>query len=224
MDVPGFRLELCGGTHVSRTGDIGLFHIISEGGVAAGVRRIEALTGEGALEYVRTQEDAARAASNELRTAVDRLPDAIRRIQEERKRLERELEAARRELARARAGDLTTRAREIAGVQVLAAELDATPAALRDEADRLRDKLGTALVVLGSRSGGKVALVATVSRDIAGKRLHAGHIVRTVAGMVGGGGGGRPDMAQAGGRDGDALPAALERVYELAAEALGGDA
>jgi len=222
VDVPGFSLELCGGTHASRTGDIGLFHIISEGGVAAGVRRIEALTGQGALHFVRTQEDAARAASAELRTSVDQLPDAIRRIQDDRRRLEKELDAARRELARAQAGDLTTDAREIGGVQVLAAELDADAAALRDEADRLRDTLGTALVVLGSRAGGKVALVATVSKEIAGKKLHAGNIIREIARMVGGGGGGRPDMAQAGGRDGDALPGALARVYDLATSALEG--
>ncbi len=222
INVPGFSLELCGGTHVSRTGDIGLFRIVSEGGVAAGVRRIEALTGEGALAYVRGMDDAASTAARELRTSPDQLPDAVRRILEDRKRLEKLLEQAKAELARAQAGDLSADARDIGGVKVIAAELPADAKALREEAERLRDKLGSAVVVLGSRAGGKVALVAAVSKDLAGKRFHAGNIIKEVAGMVGGGGGGRPDMAQAGGRDADALPGALERVYAIAEEAAAG--
>jgi len=216
IDVPGVSLELCGGTHAWRTGDIGLFRIVSEAGVAAGVRRIEAQTGEGAMDWIRGRDQAATEAARELRTSPAALVEAIRRIVEDRRTLERELEQARRELARAVAGDLSGQAREIGGVKVLSVEFAGDPAALRDEADRLRDKLGSAVVVLGSRAEGKVQLVAAVSKDLADKRFHAGNIIREIAALIGGGGGGRPDMAQAGGRDPDALPAALERVYALA--------
>ncbi|MCB9777844.1 MAG: alanine--tRNA ligase [Alphaproteobacteria bacterium] len=221
IDVPGFSLELCGGTHAGRTGDIGLFRILAESGVAAGVRRIEALTGLGALQHVRSREAATDAVAGELRTPIEQLPDAVRRIVEERKRLERELDQARTELARAQAGDLTDGAREIDGVRVVSAEFAGDPKGLRDEADRLRDSLGTSVVVLGSRAGGKVQLIVAVSKDLAGKRAHAGNLIRELAQMVGGGGGGRPDMAQAGGKDPDALPAALEQAYSLVGAQLG---
>ena len=210
-----FSTELCGGTHARRTGDIGLFRITSESGVAAGVRRIEGLTGPGAMDWARTRDAAAQSLSDTLRTPVGELPDALERLLAEKKRLEKELDAAKRELARASAGDLTEHAREVDGIQVLAAEFQGDAAAMRDEADRLRQKLGTALVVLGSRAGGKVLIIAAATKDIAGKRVHAGKIVGAVAKQVGGGGGGRPDMAQAGGRNADALPDALESVYGM---------
>jgi len=221
VDVPGFSTELCGGSHARKTGDIGLFRITSEAGVAAGVRRIEARTGTGALHYVRVRDDAVQAAAAVLRTQPEALADSIRRIVEDRKTLERQLEQARLDLARAQAGDLSEQARDIGGVQVVAAEFSGDPGALREEADRVCSKLGTCLVVLGSRAGGKVKLVTVVSKDLAGKRFHAGHIIRELAGMVGGGGGGRPDMAQAGGKNGDALPKALNRVFEIAQAAAG---
>ena len=219
VSVGDFSIELCGGTHASRTGDIGLFRITSESGIAAGVRRIEAVTGSGALAYVRRRDKAAVAAATRLRAPIEELPEALDRVVAERKRLEKELDVARRELARATAGDLSTEAREIDGIQVLAAEIPGDAGTLRDEADRLRTQLGTALVVLGSREGGKVVLVAAATPDIAGKRVHAGKIVGAVAKLVGGGGGGRPDMAQAGGRNPDALPGALEHVYTLVGSA-----
>ncbi|MED5370027.1 MAG: alanine--tRNA ligase [Myxococcota bacterium] len=214
MGTPGFSTELCGGTHVSATGDIGLFKITSESGVAAGVRRIEAVTGAGAMAWVRARDAAATAAASSLRASVDQLPEAIERLQADRKRLEKELSELRTKLARQAAGDLSSQAREIDGIKVLAAELPADVDTLRKEADRLRDKLGTALVVLATRQGG-VKIIAAATKDVAGKRVHAGNIVREVAKAVGGGGGGRPDMAQAGGKDPEKLPEALELVYTL---------
>ncbi|MCP4806606.1 MAG: alanine--tRNA ligase [Proteobacteria bacterium] len=215
VEMGEFSTELCGGTHARRTGDIGLFRITSESGVAAGVRRIEGLTGPGAMAWARARDNAAQSASDALRTPIDELPQALERLLGERKRLEKELDSAKRELARASAGDLTEHAREIDGIQVLAAEFQGDASSMRDEADRLRQQLGTALVVLGSRADGKVVIIAAATKDIAGKRVHAGKIVGAVAKQVGGGGGGRPDMAQAGGRNADALPAALESVYGM---------
>ena len=219
--MAGFSVELCGGTHAGRTGDIGLFRIVSESGVAAGVRRIEAVTGPGALELVRARDASGALAASKLRSSLEGLPEAIERVLADRKRLEKELDGLRRELARVSAGDLADEAREIGGIQVLAAQIPGDASVLRDEADRLRDQLGSALVVLGSVDGDKVLLIAAVTKDIAGKRLHAGKIVGRVAKLVGGGGGGRPDMAQAGGKDGAALPGALEQVYAFVKADLG---
>ncbi|MCK6524479.1 DHHA1 domain-containing protein, partial [Myxococcota bacterium] len=207
--------ELCGGTHARRSGDIGLFRVLSESGVAAGVRRVEAVTGVEALRVTRERDAGAMAAADRLRVPVQQLDDAIERLQADRRRLEKELEAARRELARATAGDVLSRAKDINGVKVLAMEIPGDTNTLRDEADRLREQLGSGLVVLGSRSTGSVLLIAATTKDLAGKRVHAGNIVRDLAKMVGGGGGGRPDMAQAGGPNVAALPEALERVYSL---------
>jgi len=217
VDVPGFSLELCGGTHARRTGDIGLFRIQSEGGVAAGVRRLEAQTGPGALAWVRTRDAALKGATGLLRTGADGLVAGVQRLLDDRRRLGSELDALKVELARAQAGDLTDAVREVDGLKVLAAEFSGDPGALRDEADRLRDQIGSGVVVLGSRAKGRVQLVVAVTKDIAGKRVHAGKLIKSVAQLVGGGGGGRPDMAQAGGKNADALPGALEKVYELVA-------
>ncbi|MFT5686756.1 MAG: alanyl-tRNA synthetase [Myxococcota bacterium] len=215
ISVPGFSTELCGGTHVSATGDIGLLRITSESGVAAGVRRIEAVTGTGALSWLRKRTEAAAKAAAQLKVKPEALADSVSKLQDDRKRLERELDKLKSEMARLQAGDLTDGVREIDGIKVLAAEMEADASSLRNEAERLRDQLGTAVVVLGSRVGGSVKLAVMVSKDIAGKKVHAGKLVKQIAEMVGGRGGGRPDMAQAGGPNGDALPAALEKVYEL---------
>ncbi|MDG1480831.1 MAG: alanine--tRNA ligase [Myxococcota bacterium] len=215
VGVPGFSTELCGGTHVSATGDIGLLRITTESGVAAGVRRIEAVTGTGALSWLRKRTEAAAKAAAQLKVKPEALVDSVGRLQDDRKRLEREMDKLKAEMARLQAGDLTDGVREINGIKVLAAEMDAAPAALRNEAERLRDQLGTAVVVLGTRAGGSVKLAVMVSKDIAGKKVHAGKLVKQIAELVGGRGGGRPDMAQAGGPNGDALPAALETVYTL---------
>ncbi len=215
VDMAGFSIELCGGTHAVRTGDIGLFRITNESSVAAGVRRIEAETGLSAVNTIKAQDQVVAQAAVLLKSPAAQFPEAISRILEDRKRLSQELDKLKRELARAESGDLTTQARDINGIQVLAAEVNVDAKALRDEADRLRDILGCAVVVLGSREGGSVKLVVTVSKEIAGSRVHAGNLIRQVAGMVGGGGGGRPDMAQAGGKNPEALPEALAAVYGL---------
>jgi len=210
-------IELCGGTHVQRTGDIGPFRILSEGGIAAGVRRIEAQTGTGALRWVREREANLEAASKALRTSPDKLADQLERLLAEKKALQKELEIIKRDAAREASGNLMDQARTINDLSVLAAQLEGDPATLREEAERLRDKLGErAVVVLGAATaGGRVLLVACVSKGIAGKRVHAGNLLKKVAQQVGGGGGGRPDMAQAGGRKPENLPEALASVYEL---------
>jgi len=211
--VPGFSTELCGGTHCRRTGDIGPFHITSESGIAAGVRRIEAQTGMGAHRWVQAHLDTLNATAARLRTSPDNVLPSLQRLQDERKKLERELESARRELAKRAAGDLLSQARDIDGVKVLAAEFDGD---LREQADRLRDQLGTALVVLVARRGAKVQLLAAATKDIAGSRVHAGKVIQEIAPLVGGRGGGRPDMAQGGGVDTAGISAALERAYDVA--------
>ncbi len=210
-------IELCGGTHVARTGDIGLFRILSEGGIAAGVRRIEAQTGTGALAWIRQREQALQLASSALRTKPEQLAEQVERLLAEKKALSKQLEAQKREAARAASGSLVSQAQRIDDLIVLAAELEGDAGTLREEAERLRDKLGErSVVVLGARTAaGRVQLVACVSKPIAGKRVHAGNLVKKVAKQVGGGGGGRPDMAQAGGRKAEFLEQALQSVYDL---------
>jgi len=215
VSIGDFSMELCGGTHASASGEIGLFRITSESGIAAGVRRIEAVTGSGAMEWVRARDQAAERSAQQLRSTIIDLPSALERLLAEKKRLEKELDATRRELARNAAGDLLEQAREVNGVRILAAEVPGDASMLRDEADRARSKLKSVLVVLGSRSEGSVQLVAAATPDLVERGVHAGNIIRDVAKIVGGGGGGRPDMAQAGGRNPDALPGALEKVFEL---------
>jgi alanyl-tRNA synthetase len=212
-----FSVELCGGTHVRRTGDIGMFRITSESSVAAGVRRIEAVTGSKALSWTRARDEQVMLVADRLKAKPDTLEASVTRLIEERKRLEKELSTLQRTLAQQHSADLATQARLVGGIQVLAAELSVDAATLRDEADRLRDSLGSSVVVLGSRMDDSVKLVATVSKDLAGTQVHAGKLIKQVAKLVGGGGGGRPDMAQAGGRHPDALPDALEAVYGLVA-------
>jgi alanyl-tRNA synthetase len=218
VSVPGFSVELCGGTHVARTGDIGLFKILSESGVAAGVRRLEAQTGFGALAVVREMEDRLEAATRELKAPSDQLLAAIGKMLIEKKAAERAHDKLKRDLAAAAAGDLADSAREIEGVKVLAGRFDGD---LREQGDRLRDQLGTSLVVLAAERGPKVQLLVAASKDIAGKRVHCGNIVKELAPMVGGRGGGRPDMAQAGGGDPSGIEAMLAKAWEVAAAALG---
>lgn len=219
ISIPGFSVELCGGTHASATGDIGLFRITGESGISAGVRRIEAVTGMGALHYIRARDNAAQTAARTLKTSTAELPQSIQRLQDGRRQLERELERLKQELAVERAKGLRNSARDVGGIQVIAAQLDTDANTLRTTAEWLRDSLQrSAVVVLGSAEGDAVKLVAMVSKDISGKQAHAGNIIRAVAKMVGGGGGGRPDMAQAGGRNVQQLPQALDAVFSLVGE------
>ncbi|BAU48016.1 alanyl-tRNA synthetase [Sulfurifustis variabilis] len=215
-----FSLELCGGTHVHRTGDIGFFKIVSEGGVAAGVRRVEAVTGPGALEYVRGIEDRLGRIAELVRGGREEAVAKVEQLQGRLRGLEKELEGLRAQLASGSGSSLLDQVREIKGVKVLAAQLDgADVKTLREAMDRLKDKLGRAAIVLAAVSEGKVTLIAGVTKDLTGK-VNAGELVNHVATHVGGRGGGRADMAQAGGTKPEGLPAALEAVTGWVAERL----
>ncbi len=208
----GSSKELCGGTHVSRTGDIGLFKIIGESGVAAGVRRIEAVTGDNALAYVQEQQALLAEAANALKTPAQELPARITQALDSVKALEKELARLKSKLAASQGDDLVAQAQDIKGAKVLAVALDgADVAALRETMDKLRDKLKSAAIVLASVADGKVTLIAGVTPDLVGK-VKAGELVNSVALQVGGKGGGRPDMAQAGGTQPENLAAALASV------------
>jgi alanyl-tRNA synthetase len=212
LRMSDFSVELCGGTHVCRTGDIGLFKIVSEAGVAAGVRRIEAVTGRRALEWVEQTEDNLQQIAELLKTGREGVAEKVAQIIERSRKLEKELEQLKGKLATSRGSDLASQAEEIAGVQVLAARLDGVDAkTLRDTVDQLKNKLGSAAVVLAAVQGEKVLLTAGVTKDCT-DRIKAGDLVNVVAGPVGGRGGGRPDMAQAGGNNPEALDGALAEV------------
>ena len=219
LDI-GTSRELCGGTHVARTGDIGLFKIVSEGGVAAGIRRVEAVTGKGALEYVQRQEQKLRAAADTLKAPVAELETRIALLLESAKATEKELARIKAKMAASAGDDLADRAVDVKGAKVLAASLDgADVKTLRETMDKLKDKLKSAAIVLGSVADGKVTLIAGVTSDLTSK-VKAGDLVNHVAQQVGGKGGGRPDMAQAGGNDPAALPRALESVTAWVQERL----
>jgi len=208
----GDSIELCGGTHVRRTGDIGLFKIVSEGGVASGVRRIEAVTGTNVLAYLYERENKLREAAEMLRASPEEVPRKVEQLTQRLKGLEKELEQLRGKLAAGGSKDLAAEAKEVKGIKVLASRLDGMDAkGLREALDRLKDKLAPAAIVLAAVADDKVTLIAGVTKDLAG-RLHAGELVNQVAAGVGGKGGGRPDMAQAGGTDPAGLQAALESV------------
>jgi alanyl-tRNA synthetase len=209
-----FSTELCGGTHVKRSGDIGFFKIVSEGGVAAGIRRIEAVTGEGALDYVQKQQDTLLEAAGALKAQPQEVNQKIAQMLDSVKVLEKELARLKSKLAASQGDDLAGSAVEVKGVKVLAAEIDGADAkALRETLDKLKDKLKSAAIVLGAREGYKVTLIAGVTADLTAK-VKAGELVNHVASQCGGKGGGRPDMAQAGGTLPDNLPKALASVAE----------
>ena len=211
LDIGSSR-ELCGGTHVSRTGDIGLFKITSESGVAAGVRRVEATTGEGALKLVQAQQTLINQVAGELKAPAHELPAKISQVMDNVKSLEKELARLKSKLASSQGDDLATQALEINGAKVLAATLEGADAnALRETMDKLKDKLKSAVIVLASVADGKVSLAAGVTADLTGK-VKAGELVNHVAGQVGGKGGGKPDMAMAGGTEPANLPQALASV------------
>ncbi len=211
LDIGSSR-ELCGGTHVSRTGDIGLFKIVSESGVAAGVRRVEATTGNGALKLINAQQALIAQLSSELKAPSQELANKVVQLSDHAKFLEKELARLKSKLASSQGDDLTAQAVEIAGVKVLAAMLEGADAnALRETMDKLKDKLKSAAIVLASVNDGKVSLAAGVTQDVIAK-IKAGDLVNFVANQVGGKGGGKPDMAMAGGTDASQLPKALASV------------
>jgi len=211
LDIGSSR-ELCGGTHVARTGDIGFFKVVGETGIAAGVRRIEAVTAEGALTWVQQQEDTLAHAASALKSGPHEVAQKITQMLDNVRTLEKELARLKSKLASSQGDELADQAVEVKGVKLVAATMEgADSKALREAVDKLKDKLKSAAVLLASVDGGKVALIAGVTADLTGK-LKAGELVNHVALQVGGKGGGRPDMAQAGGTDPSKLPAALASV------------
>jgi len=211
VDIASSR-ELCGGTHVARSGDIGLFKIVAEGGVAAGVRRIEAVTGDNALALVQQQDATLNQVAAALKAQPQEVAARLAQVIDNVRTLEKELARLKGKLAAAQGDDLAAQAVEVNGCRVLAARLDgADSAALRETMDKLKDRLKSAVIVLATADDGKVSLIAGVTADLTAK-IKAGDLVNMVAKQVGGKGGGRPDMAQAGGTDPAGLPAALASV------------
>ena len=219
VSVAGFSLELCGGTHCRATGDIGAFLITQESGVAAGVRRIEAVTGAGALALVQRQREALDHVLGAVGTTAEQAPEAIRRLQTDAKRLGRENEQLKMKLALGGAApkddDDTI---EAGGIRLIVRRVEGLEkGSLRGLADSLRDRLQSGVVVLASEHDGKVALVVSVSKDLVG-RIQAGRIVKAIAPIVGGGGGGRPDFAEAGGRNPAGIPDLLAKTPDVIRE------
>ncbi|WP_435952439.1 alanine--tRNA ligase [Dryocola sp. BD626] len=212
LSMGDFSTELCGGTHASRTGDIGLFRIVAESGTAAGVRRIEAVTGEGALAILHAQSDQLHDIAQLLKGDSQNLNDKVRSVLERTRQLEKELQQLKEQQASQESANLSSKAVEVKGVKLLVSELsNVEPKMLRTMVDDLKNQLGSAVIVLATVSEGKVSLIAGVSKDVT-DRVKAGELVGMVAQQVGGKGGGRPDMAQAGGTDAAALPGALSGV------------
>jgi alanyl-tRNA synthetase len=220
VSVPGFSTELCGGTHVRATGDIGVFKLVSDASIASGVRRVEAVTADGALERLQRDESLLSELALQFRTTADEVPAQVERLVSQVRALEKELDSLRMRLATQQAGSVET-AQEVAGVKVLARRVDELDqAAMRQMADQLSRKLRSGVVVLGRAGEGKAALVVRVSDDLT-KRVPAGRVVKELAAMVGGGGGGRADLAEAGGREPEKLDAALDATYGVVAAVLG---
>ncbi|EKG2092478.1 alanine--tRNA ligase [Escherichia coli] len=212
LSMGDFSTELCGGTHASRTGDIGLFRIISESGTAAGVRRIEAVTGEGAITTVHADSDHLSEVAHLLKGDSNNLADKVRSVLERTRQLEKELQQLKEQAAAQESANLSSKAIDVNGVKLLVSELSGVePKMLRTMVDDLKNQLGSTIIVLATVAEGKVSLIAGVSKDVT-DRVKAGELIGMVAQQVGGKGGGRPDMAQAGGTDAAALPAALASV------------
>tara|TARA_B110000858_G_scaffold135140_1_gene153690 strand:- start:11956 stop:14553 length:2598 start_codon:yes stop_codon:yes gene_type:complete len=207
-----YSVEFCGGTHVQRTGDIGLFKIVSESGISSGVRRIEAVTGKGALAFIAREEQTLRQVCDIVKSNSDDVLDKVQALASNTKALEKQLEQLKSKMASSAGSDLASQAEEIAGVKVLAAVVEGfNPKTLRDTADQLKNKLGSCVVVLMTAAEGKVSIVAGVSKDLVGK-VKAGDLANMIAVQLGGKGGGRPDMAMAGGSDASAMPAAAASI------------
>ena len=213
VEVPGFSKELCGGTHVVRTGDIGICKVVYESSISAGVRRIEAITGEGALKRFQEATTALAQVTHAVNVTERDLVEHVEKMLGQQKSLEKQVEQMKAQIAQAQAARVESDAREIKGVKVLAANVAGLDRAqLRTLVDSLRNKWKTAVVVLASADDASVSIVSAVTKDLTSK-VHAGKLVSAVAQAVGGKGGGRPDMAEAGGKDAAALPSALADVY-----------
>jgi alanyl-tRNA synthetase len=215
-----YSVEFCGGTHVSRTGDIGLFKLTAESGISAGVRRIEAVTGKGALALVERQEQTLKQLCGVVKSSQEGLLDKVIQLNLANRNLEKQLQQLKAKMASSAGSDLASQAEEVGGIKLLAAAVDGfNPKSLRDTVDQLKNKLGSSVVVLVTASEGKVSMVAGVSKDLTDK-VKAGELVNMIAGQVGGKGGGRPDMAMAGGSDASGIPTALESVKPWVQERL----
>jgi alanyl-tRNA synthetase len=210
-----FSKELCGGTHVQRTGQIGVLKVVSEASVAAGVRRVEAVTGGVALAQYQQAQTTVQQLARQLRVSDRDLLETVDRLAEQSRQLEKQLETSKRRLAHQQVDELVQRVRRVKDVPVLAEVVeDVDRSTMRSLVDVLRQKLGSGVIALGASADGKVALVVAVTKDLT-KKLHAGKIVQQMAGRVGGSGGGRPDLAEAGGKDARQLRQALEDVYAI---------
>jgi alanyl-tRNA synthetase len=215
--VGDFSMELCGGTHIRAAGDIGLFKIVQETGIAAGVRRIEAATGARALEFVRQEEQTLERLAGLVKSDRTQVENRLQKLLERQKELEREVEALQARLNSGRSSELLEQAREVAGTRLLTARVDGLDGkGLRELADQLRDRLGSGIIVLGGEADGKVSLLVAVTSDLTG-RFQAGQLIRPLAEQVGGKGGGRPELAQAGGTRPEGLDQALATVETLIA-------
>ena len=221
VSMGDFSIEFCGGTHVANTGDIMAFKILSESGVAAGVRRIEALTSKGLMDYYEEQEQKLHEAAKMLKATPDNLEEKITHLQTENKALKSEVESLKGKLAKDAMGDVMDQVTEVAGVKLLAAKVEGVDMnGLRDLGDQLKDKLGEGVVVLVSATDGKVSLMAMATKGAIDKGAHAGNLIKACAACVGGGGGGRPNMAQAGGKKPEGMDDALAKAKEVLAEQL----
>ena len=216
VSMGDFSVELCGGTHVANTANITLFKIVSEAGVAAGVRRIEALTGNNVIEYYRQMEENLHTIANTLKTSPAEITEKITHLQKEVKELQSENESLKSKMAQDSLGNVMDQVVEVKGVKVLASAVDGVDMnGLRDLGDQLKEKLGEGVVVLASAKDGKVSLLAMATQGAMDKGAHAGNLIKAAAAIVGGGGGGRPNMAQAGGKNPDKIPEAIAKVAEL---------
>jgi alanyl-tRNA synthetase len=222
IDVPGVSMELCGGTHVKNTAEIGLFKIISETGISSGVRRIEAVAGPAVLEYLNVRDGIVRSLGEQFKAQPEEILPRVSNLQKELKETREELEQTKAELAIAKSDQLVNEAETVGNFQVLVSSLEgADPESLKQAATRLQQKLGKAAVILGSvPTEGKVSLVAAFSEEVNQKGLQAGKFIGGIAKICGGGGGGRPNVAQAGGRETDKLPEALETAKKQLQESL----
>ncbi|MEL6763422.1 MAG: DHHA1 domain-containing protein, partial [Cyanobacteria bacterium J06607_6] len=222
IDFPGVSMELCGGTHVGNTAEIGLFKIISETGVASGIRRIEAVAGPAVLDYLKVREAVVKDLSDRFKVKPEAVPERITSLQAELKSAQKELETLKSELAVVKSDQLVDQAETVGAVKILVAEMaGVAPEALKTAAERLLQKLGEGAVVLGSvPEAGKVSLVAAFSPAVIEHKLQAGKFIGAIAKLCGGGGGGRPNLAQAGGRDATKLPEALQTAKQQLLETL----
>jgi alanyl-tRNA synthetase len=215
VNMGDFSMELCGGTHVNKTGDIGLLKVIGESSVAAGVRRIEAVTGQEAFKYVKAVESELRKAASMLKVSPMEVSDRLEKMQKHQRDLEKEMETLKAKLASKDLSQLYGQIREIKGVRVLAVPVDTDDVkTLRDVGDKLRDRIQSGIILIGSKAGDKAMLLCLVTKDLTG-RYHAGNIIKEIAPIVGGSGGGRPDMAQAGGTKPENLQQALDRLDQI---------